>query len=86
MNHFFKQILFCRNVKEYWQYLATDSDLAGVILDNFLSILSSSCLYESLDGINSDRQNIATIQPFSIFCALHEMMSCKELTEVLLVF
>lgn len=69
------------NVIEFWQYVSNDSVLAGTIIDHFLNTLSSSCLYESHEGA-SDRQNIATVQPFAIFCALHEMMPGKEITNV----
>lgn len=64
-------------MKEYWQILAIDPELCGTILDNFLSILSSSCLYESAEG--TDRQHIATTQPFAIHCALNEMLPSKEI-------
>lgn len=72
----------CSNVIEFWQYVSTDNILTGTIIDHFLSTLSSSCLYESSDGGGSDRQNIATIQPFAIFCALREIMPGKEASAV----
>lgn len=61
--------------------MATDAVLAGTIIDYFLSTLTSSCLYEPREG-GGDRQNIATVQPFAILCALREMMPGKELTNV----
>lgn len=58
-----------------------DHELSGTIVDNFLSTLSSSCIYESSEG-PSERHHIATVQPFAILCALHEMMPCKEILGV----
>lgn len=59
--------------------MSSDAELTGVIIDHFLNILSSSCLYEapvdSSGNNNHDRQNIATHQPFAIFCALKEIFS-----------
>lgn len=40
--------------------------------------MSSSCLFEPQDG-KDDRQRVATIQPFSIICALCEILNSKEL-------
>uniref|UniRef100_A0A1B0CX25 Maestro heat-like repeat-containing protein family member 1 n=2 Tax=Lutzomyia longipalpis TaxID=7200 RepID=A0A1B0CX25_LUTLO len=34
------------NVAQFWRTLCSDQELAGTIIDNFLSTLSSSCLYE----------------------------------------
>lgn len=67
---------------EFWQHVSTDNILSGTIIDYFLSTLSSSCLYEPHEGSNSDRQNIATVQPFAIFCALHEIVPGKDITSV----
>lgn len=74
-------ITYYRNVVEYWHLICTDSDLTGILLDNFLQILSSSCLYEPNEPC-VDRQKIAIVQPFAIFCALHKMMPCKDIKEV----
>lgn len=72
---------FCRNVIEFWQYVSSDHELAGSLIDHFLNVLSSSCLYETHEA--NERQNIATAQPFAIFCALREMMPVKELSNVI---
>lgn len=61
--------------------IGADPELSGTIIDNFLTTLSSSCIYESSEG-PSERHHIATVQPFAILCALHEMMPCKEILVV----
>lgn len=68
---------------EYWQCVSNDAELSGYIIDHFLSILSSSCLYE-VPGENqgTDRQNLATHQPFAIFCALKEILAGKQIQGV----
>lgn len=83
------KIFFSRNVIDYWKTVALDADLFATILTNFLNILSSSCLHESNDTTNSggitsgsDRQQIATVHPFAVFCALREMLSKKEIQSV----
>lgn len=54
------------------------------MIDYFLGILSSACLYEAAsDTTSAGGQNIATHQPFSIFCALHELLAGAEIKEVL---
>lgn len=75
--------LNCSNVVEFWQCVSNDAELSGFIIDHFLSILSSSCLYE-VPGENQsiDRQNIATHQPFAIFCALREILGGKQIQGV----
>lgn len=75
------QSIIYRNIVEYWHLICTDSDLTGILLDHFLQILSSSCLYEPNEPC-VDRQKIASVQPFAIFCALHKMMPCKDTKEV----
>ncbi|XP_030379317.1 maestro heat-like repeat-containing protein family member 1 [Scaptodrosophila lebanonensis] len=63
---------------EYWHLVCTDTELTGVILENFLQILNSSCIYEPQDGA-AERPKVASVQPFAIFCALHEMLPCKDI-------
>ncbi|KAJ6639089.1 Maestro heat-like repeat-containing protein family member 1 [Pseudolycoriella hygida] len=75
---FSQPIPFEANVIEFWRMIGTDRELSGTIIDNFLATLSSSCIYESSEG-PSERHHIATVQPFAILCALHEMMPCKEI-------
>ncbi|XP_055840897.1 maestro heat-like repeat-containing protein family member 1 isoform X1 [Episyrphus balteatus] len=77
-----QQLPFEENVVEYWHTICLDPDLTGLILDNFLGILSSSCLYEPNEG-SGDRQKIASVPPFAIFCAMREMFPCKEIHEQL---
>lgn len=64
--------------------MAKDSQLTGIMIDYFLGILSSSCLYETAgDTTAAGGQNIATHQPFSIFCALRELLAGEEIKEEL---
>lgn len=74
-NYFFFSIVI-----EYWKALALDTDLCGLVIDNFLSTLVTSCVHDS--GENGDRQHTASVQPFTIHCALHEIVSVKELKSV----
>lgn len=54
------------------------AELSGFIIDHFLGILSSSCLYEvSGEKLGPNQQNMATHQPFAIFCALKEIFHGK---------
>ncbi|EDW07993.1 maestro heat-like repeat-containing protein family member 1 [Drosophila mojavensis] len=66
---------------EYWHLVCNDTELTGLMLDNFLQLLSGACLCEPQDGssISNDRQRLASAQPFAIFCAMHEMMPCKDI-------
>lgn len=63
------------NIVEFWQCVAQQAELSGFIIDHFLGILSSSCLYEVPgEKTGPSYQNIATHQPFAIFCALKEIV------------
>ncbi|XP_058977775.1 maestro heat-like repeat-containing protein family member 1 isoform X1 [Musca domestica] len=73
-----QQLPYEENIVEYWHLVCTDAELAGVLIDHFLQILSSACIYEQNEAC-VDRQKIASVQPFAIFCALHEMMPCKDI-------
>lgn len=53
-----------------------------MIIDNFLSILSSSCLYEA-NPDSPGHQHFATSQPFAIHCTLREIFAVKELVNEL---
>lgn len=75
------QNIIFRNLIEYWQLICCDLELVGTILDNFLAMLSTSCLYEP-DEAKDDTQRIATVQPFAIFCALKEIFACREVQTV----
>ncbi|EDW81982.1 uncharacterized protein Dwil_GK25557 [Drosophila willistoni] len=70
---------------EYWHLVCSDAELTGIVLDNFLQLLSGASLHEqpSPDGVVSDRPRLASGQPFAIFCALHEMVPCKDIREQL---
>lgn len=71
------------HIVEFWQILCTDLDLSGTIIENFLTLLGSSCLYEHDDGNDSTRQKIATLQPFAIICVLRVMFKTEGLTNEL---
>lgn len=83
-------IIYFSNVVEYWRTITIDNELSGIVLDNFLTILSSSCLYEQTGLSQHDTvaykddklPQIATIHPFSIVCAMHEMFLCVEIKSV----
>ncbi|XP_037937938.1 maestro heat-like repeat-containing protein family member 1 [Teleopsis dalmanni] len=70
------------NIIEYWHLLCSDTELTSIIIDDFLQILTSSCFFESNEA-PTERQKIASVQPFAIFCALREMLPCKEIKEEL---
>ncbi|XP_067641697.1 maestro heat-like repeat-containing protein family member 1 [Eurosta solidaginis] len=78
-----QQLPYESNIVEYWHLIANDADLTGALLENFLQILSSSCLFESNEAPANERQKIASVQPFAIFCALKEIMPCKDIKEEL---
>lgn len=71
------------NIIEFWQCVATQAELSGFVIDHFLGILGSSCLYEfSGEKAGPHNQNIATHQPFAIFCALNEILQGNEIHAV----
>lgn len=70
---------------EYWHLVCNDPELTGLMLDIFLQLLSGASLQEGGGGQEStvtERQKLASGQPFAIFCALHEMLPCKDIKEV----
>ncbi|KAI8033359.1 maestro heat-like repeat-containing protein family member 1 [Drosophila gunungcola] len=69
------------NLVEYWHLVCNDPELTGLTLDNFLQLLSGAALQEGApDSTPSpERQRLASAQPFAIFCALHEMLPCKDI-------
>lgn len=76
---------FDPNLVEYWHLVCNDPELTGLMLDNFLQLLSGAALQEgggSETPSSQERQKIASAQPFAIFCALHEMLPCKDIKEV----
>uniref|UniRef100_A0A1A9WCB3 Uncharacterized protein n=1 Tax=Glossina brevipalpis TaxID=37001 RepID=A0A1A9WCB3_9MUSC len=68
-----QQLPFEENIVEYWHLICKDRDLTSILLDNFLQVLSSSSPYE-INEAPVERQKIANVQSFAIFCALHKMM------------
>lgn len=83
-------LIYFSNVVEYWRTITIDNELSGIVLDNFLTILSSSCLFEQTGLSQHDTvaykddklPQVATIHPFSIVCAMHEMFLCVEIKSV----
>lgn len=70
------QLPFQSHIVEFWQCAGAEAQLTGIIVDYFLGTLTSACPYESSgDSGSTDRQNIATRQPFAMFCALHELLA-----------
>ncbi|XP_016988226.1 maestro heat-like repeat-containing protein family member 1 [Drosophila rhopaloa] len=68
------------NLVEYWHLVCNDPELTGLTLDNFLQLLSGASLQEGgQEAALSERQKLASGQPFAIFCALHEMLPCKDI-------
>ncbi|EDW00462.1 maestro heat-like repeat-containing protein family member 1 [Drosophila grimshawi] len=80
-----QQLPYDEHVVEYWHLVCNDTELTGTMFDNFLQLLSGASLQESQDGngVSNDRQKVASVQPFAIFCALHEMMPCKDIHDQL---
>ncbi|XP_017099571.2 maestro heat-like repeat-containing protein family member 1 [Drosophila bipectinata] len=77
---------FDPSLVEYWHLVCSDPELTGLMLDNFLQLLSGAALQEgggSETPSSQERQKIASAQPFAIFCALHEMLPCKDIKEQL---
>jgi len=71
------------NLVEYWHLVCNDPELTGLTLDNFLQLLSGASLQEGgQEASLSERQKLASGQPFAIFCALHEMLPCKDIKGV----
>ncbi|KAH8408933.1 hypothetical protein KR009_004065 [Drosophila setifemur] len=67
---------------EYWHLVCNDPELTGLMLDNFLQLLSGASLQEGGHQETpsaTERQKLASGQPFAIFCALHEMLPCKDI-------
>lgn len=74
------QIPFQTNIIEFWQCVATHAELSSYVIDYFLGILSSSCLYEvSGEKSGPNTQNVATHQSFAIFCVLNEILQGKNI-------
>lgn len=67
---------------KYWNTVCLNEELTAQIIDNFLAILMASCLYEPSNDNAGDRQKIASVQPFAIFCAMREIFPSKEIKNV----
>lgn len=77
------------NVLEYWKLLSSDPELAGIVIDNFVSILTNTCLYEPNDAASRDekQKKAVTVQPFAIICAFQELFKSEKIrTELKLRF
>lgn len=70
---------------EYWHTVCLNPELSAQIIENFLAILLASCLYDPSNENAGDRQKIANVQTFAIFCAMREMFPSKEIKEVSLL-
>lgn len=68
---------FEENVLEFWRIVSYDADLSGVVMDNFVGHLNSTCLYEQLEL--ADVRKAATAQPFAIICAFHEIFKSDQI-------
>lgn len=69
---------FDENVSEYWHSLNSESDLTGIILDNFLETIFEVAPYEQASGEPEKNQKILTHQPFAVICALREIIFSKD--------
>ncbi|XP_055537388.1 maestro heat-like repeat-containing protein family member 1 isoform X2 [Wyeomyia smithii] len=72
---------FEENVIDYWRTITLDAELTGIILENFIGTVTTSCLYEQQhqDKPRDDSQKAVTLPPFTIICVLNEMFKCKEI-------
>lgn len=74
------QIPFQAHIIEFWQCVGTHAELSNFVIDYFLGILSSSCLYEVAgEKSGPNTQNVATHQSFAIFCVLNEILQGKNI-------
>lgn len=72
------------NIIDYWRTVAWDAELTGIILDNFIGTVTTSCLYEQQHQDKpNDAQKVVTLQPFSIVCVLNELFKSQEIKQEL---
>lgn len=72
------------NVVDYWRTVARDGELSGIILDNFIGTVTTSCLYEQQHQDKpNDAHKVVTLQPFSIVCVLTELFKSQEIKQEL---
>lgn len=68
---------FEENVLEFWRIVSYDAELSGIVMDNFIGHIKSTCLYEQLEL--NDARKAATAQPFAIICALNEIFKSDQI-------
>ncbi|XP_055615310.1 maestro heat-like repeat-containing protein family member 1 isoform X2 [Toxorhynchites rutilus septentrionalis] len=68
-------------VIDYWRTITMDAELTGIILDNFIGTVMTSCLCEQQhqDKPRDNVQKAATLQPFSIICVLSEIFKSRDI-------
>lgn len=66
------------NVSAYWHSLTAETDLTGIILDNFLETIFEVAPYDQAPGELEKLQKTLTYQPFAVLCALKEIISSKD--------
>ncbi|XP_058442811.1 maestro heat-like repeat-containing protein family member 1 [Malaya genurostris] len=69
------------NVIDYWRTITLDAELTGIILDNFIGTITTSCLYEQQhqEKQKEDSQKAVTLLPFAIICVLNEMFKSQDI-------
>ncbi|XP_058812220.1 maestro heat-like repeat-containing protein family member 1 [Topomyia yanbarensis] len=69
------------NVIDYWRTITLDAELTGIILDNFIGTVTTSCLYEQQhqDKPREDAQKAVTLPPFAIICVLNEIFRSQDI-------
>lgn len=58
--------------------MSYDAELCAIVIDNFLQILTSTCLYEPQDSNEDVYRKAVTVQPFAIICALNEIFKSDQ--------
>ncbi|XP_055586615.1 maestro heat-like repeat-containing protein family member 1 [Uranotaenia lowii] len=72
---------FEENVLEFWRTITLDPELAGIIIDNFIGTVTTSCLYEQQhqDKPRDEAQKAVTLLPFSIICVFNELFKSQDI-------
>lgn len=71
-------------VVDYWRTIAWDPELTGIILDNFVGTVTTSCLYEQQHQDKpNEAQKTVTLQPFAIVCVLNDLFKSQEIKQQL---
>jgi hypothetical protein len=79
---------FDENVCEFWHSITADSDLTGIVIENFLEIIyemspyETSSLNSSSNNINDSEKAVKTLahHPFAVICAFKEIIFSKDLS------